>query len=102
VVHDELDLEPGRLQFKFGGGLAGHNGLRSIKAALQTQDFARLRIGIGRPERKDAVTDWVLRRPTGERKLALQRDTEAAANALATLIDDDFEQAQRVINGQRG
>ena len=102
VVHDELDLEPGRLQFKFGGGLAGHNGLRSIKAALQTQDFARLRIGIGRPERKDAVTDWVLRRPTGERKLALQRDTEAAANALAALIDDDFEQAQRVINGQRG
>ena len=101
VIHDELDLEPGRLQCKFGGGLAGHNGLRSIASALGTQDFARLRIGIGRPERKEQVTDWVLRRPTGERKAALTRDTDAAASALALLIDEPFDDAQRRINSSR-
>jgi len=102
VVHDELDLEPGRLQCKFAGGLAGHNGLRSIAATLGTQDFARLRIGIGRPERKEQVTDWVLRRPTGERRAALERDTEAAATALALLVDEPFDDAQRRINAARG
>jgi len=101
VVHDELDLEPGRLQCKFGGGLAGHNGLRSIASALGTQDFARLRIGIGRPERKEQVTDWVLRRPTGERRAALAEDTQAAAVALALLIDEPFDEAQRRINRGR-
>ena len=53
VVHDDVDLEPGRLQARLGGGLAGHNGLRSIAEALGTQDFLRLRIGVGRPERGD-------------------------------------------------
>ncbi len=68
VAHDDLDLDPGRLQLKFGGGLAGHNGLRSIAQVLGTQDFARLRIGIGRPVHKEQVTDYVLKRPTGTRK----------------------------------
>src|SRR5215216_57207 len=53
VVHDDVDLEPGRLQARLGGGLAGHNGLRSISEMLGTQDFLRLRIGVGRPERGD-------------------------------------------------
>ena len=100
VVHDELDLEPGRLQCKMGGGLAGHNGLRSIASTLGTQDFGRLRIGIGRPERKEQVTDWVLRRPTVERLRALQADVAAAAEALATLIDQPFDEAQRQINAR--
>jgi peptidyl-tRNA hydrolase, PTH1 family len=62
VVHDDVDLEPGRLQAKFGGGLAGHNGLRSIAQALGTNDFLRLRIGVGRPGRGDrrSVADYVL------------------------------------------
>ena len=62
VVHDEVDLEPGRVQLRLGGGLAGHNGLRSIAQALGTQEFARLRIGVGRPGRGDrrSVADYVL------------------------------------------
>jgi len=62
VVHDDVDLEVGRLQARAGGGLAGHNGLRSITQALATQDFLRLRVGVGRPERGDPrpVADYVL------------------------------------------
>ncbi len=62
IVHDDVDLEEGRLQARSGGGLAGHNGLRSIAEAMGTQDFQRLRIGVGRPERGDRrpVADWVL------------------------------------------
>jgi PTH1 family peptidyl-tRNA hydrolase len=62
VVHDEVDLEPSRLQARFGGGLAGHNGLRSIAQHLRTSEFMRLRIGVGRPERGDPrpVADFVL------------------------------------------
>src|SRR5512133_4176369 len=62
VVHDDVDLEPGRLQARRGGGLAGHNGLRSLAQHLGSQDFLRLRIGVGRPGRGDprSVSDWVL------------------------------------------
>src|SRR2546425_5089040 len=62
VVHDDVDLDEGRLQARLGGGLAGHNGLRSIAQALGTQDFLRLRIGVGRPGRGDrrSVADYVL------------------------------------------
>jgi PTH1 family peptidyl-tRNA hydrolase len=62
LVHDDVDLEEGRLQAKLGGGLAGHNGLRSIAQHLGTNDFLRLRIGVGRPERGDPrpVADYVL------------------------------------------
>jgi PTH1 family peptidyl-tRNA hydrolase len=101
VAHDDLDLEPGRLQLKFGGGLAGHNGLRSIAQVLATQDFGRLRIGIGRPTHKDQVTDYVLQRPHGARKLALAADVERAADAVEMLLDTDFDVAQRQINGGR-
>jgi PTH1 family peptidyl-tRNA hydrolase len=101
VAHDELDLEPGRLQFKFGGGLAGHNGLRSISSALDTQDFSRLRIGIGKPPTKEQGADYVLQRPTGARKLALAESVEAAADALEILLDDDFDQVQQRVNGAR-
>ncbi len=101
IVHDDLDLEPGRLQLKFAGGLAGHNGLRSIAQVLSTQDFSRLRIGIGRPARKEQVTEYVLRRPTGERKSALETHVRAAADALELLLDEDFDAAQRQINVAR-
>ena len=62
VVHDDVDLPTGRLQARLGGGLAGHNGLRSIAQRLGSQDFLRLRIGVGRPERGDPrpVADYVL------------------------------------------
>lgn len=101
VAHDDLDLEPGRLQLRFGGGLAGHNGLRSIAQVLGTQDFARLRIGIGRPEHKGQVTDYVLKRPTGSRKVELEIDVERAADALEMLVDSGFDLAQRHVNAAR-
>jgi PTH1 family peptidyl-tRNA hydrolase len=98
VAHDELDLEPGRLQLKIGGGLAGHNGLRSIAAVLGTNDFARLRIGIGKPPSKEQGADWVLQRPTGARKVALAALVEAAADALELVLDYEFEDAQQRVN----
>ena len=101
VAHDELDLEPGRLQLKTGGGLAGHNGLRSIAKVLATQDFSRLRIGIGKPPTKEQGADYVLARPTGARKVALAATVSAAADALETVLDYDFEEAQRRVNGSR-
>ena len=101
VAHDELDLEPGRLQLKLGGGLAGHNGLRSIAQTLATQEFSRLRIGIGKPATKEQGADYVLSRPTGARKLALVQSVADAANALELVLDYDFEEAQRRINASR-
>ena len=101
VAHDELDLEPSRLQLKVGGGLAGHNGLRSIAGVLGSNEFPRLRIGIGKPERKEQVTDWVLRRPTGAMRESLLIDTNAAADALEAVIDFGLEEAQRRVNAAR-
>lgn len=102
IAHDELDFEPGRLQLKQGGGLAGHNGLRSIAQALGTNEFARLRIGIGKPVRKEQGADYVLQRPTGAKKIALAQDVSNAADAIETLLDYEFEDAQRRVNGASG
>ena len=98
VVHDEVDLEPGRLQARAGGGLAGHNGLRSIAQALGTQEFLRLRVGVGRPGRGDRrdVADYVLS------PFELEDDREAlvgrAADAVEALVRDGLEAAQRQFN----
>ncbi|MFI5036026.1 MAG: aminoacyl-tRNA hydrolase [Acidimicrobiales bacterium] len=102
VVHDELDLEPGRLQLKVGGGLAGHNGLRSIAGALGSQEFARLRIGIGKPPTKEQGADYVLRRASGARREARDADVERAADALEAILDEGLDVAQRRVNGARG
>src|SRR5213595_1035815 len=93
VVHDDVDLEPGRLQARRGGGLAGHNGLRSLAQHLGTQEFLRLRIGVGRPSRGDPrpVSDWVLS------PFAPEDDPEGlvarAANAVETIASDGLEEA---------
>ncbi|HEY6149201.1 MAG TPA: aminoacyl-tRNA hydrolase [Gaiellaceae bacterium] len=98
VVHDDVDLEPGRLQARRGGGLAGHNGLRSLAQHLGTQDFLRLRIGIGRPERGDPrpVKDWVLS------PFAPEEDAEAliarSADAVETLVREGLEATQQRFN----
>ena len=63
VIHDELDIDPGTIRVKHGGGLAGHNGLKSIADKLQTKDWTRIRVGIGRPPGRMSVVDWVLGRP---------------------------------------
>jgi peptidyl-tRNA hydrolase, PTH1 family len=98
VLHDEVDLEPGRLQARLGGGLAGHNGLRSIAQHLKTQEFLRLRIGVGRPGRGDPrpVADFVLS------PFANEEDVDGivarAADAVETLVRDGLEEAQQRFN----
>jgi len=98
VVHDDVDLEPGRLQARRGGGLAGHNGLRSLAQHLGSQDFLRLRIGVGRPGRGDPrpVKDWVLS------PFAPEEDADAliarAADAVETIVREGLEGAQQRFN----
>jgi peptidyl-tRNA hydrolase, PTH1 family len=98
VVHDDVDLESGRLQARGGGGLAGHNGLRSLAQALGTQDFLRLRIGVGRPGRGDprSVADYVLS------PFAVEQEAEAlvsrSADAIETLAREGVEAAQQRFN----
>ena len=98
VVHDESDLDLGRLQARFGGGLAGHNGLRSIAQHLKTRDFMRLRIGVGRPERGDPrpLADYVLSdfEPTDDADAIVAR----AADAVETLDAEGLERAQAKFN----
>jgi PTH1 family peptidyl-tRNA hydrolase len=86
VVHDELDLPVGRLQVKVGGGLAGHNGLRSIRDHLHSTDFLRVRIGIGKPPGKAEGADHVLRRPSKREQAELAILVEEAADAVETII----------------
>ena len=99
VVHDELDLELGDVRAKQGGGLAGHNGLRSLAEDLGTQDFLRVRIGIGRPERGDRrpVADWVLQPfPPGTDVDRLVRD---GADCTLSVLRDGVDVAMRTWNG---
>jgi len=95
VVHDELDLEPGVLKLKAGGGLAGHNGLRSITQHLKTQDYLRVRIGVGKPPNKDRGADHVLNRvPTAQREL-LDTVVADAADAVEMIVAEGIDAAMR-------
>lgn len=102
IVHDELDLEPGRVQLKMGGGLAGHNGLRSIAQVLGTNDFIRLRIGVGKPRTKEEGANFVLARLRGAKKAERDNNVALAADAIDALIDEGFDGAQRRVNAPRG
>lgn len=98
VVHDELDLEPGALKVKLGGGLAGHNGLRSIRDHLHTVDFVRVRIGVGKPPNKERGADHVLHRvPKAEREL-LDVIVERAADAVERIISNGVDAAMAAYN----
>jgi peptidyl-tRNA hydrolase, PTH1 family len=98
VVHDEVDLELGRLQARTGGGLAGHNGLRSVAQHLGTPEFMRLRIGVGRPERGDPrpVADWVLTPFPPE--VDVVSLVARAADAVEAIVLDGLEDAQLRFN----
>jgi PTH1 family peptidyl-tRNA hydrolase len=98
IVHDELDLEPGRLQFKFGGGIAGHNGLRSIKSVLKTGDFLRLRIGVGKPPHPDAGASWVLSKPSRTDRTLFDTARSESADALELLVREGQERAMAAVN----
>ncbi|HEY5153763.1 MAG TPA: aminoacyl-tRNA hydrolase, partial [Acidimicrobiales bacterium] len=100
IVHDELDLPVGRMKVKLGGGLAGHNGLRSIKAHLHTDDFVRVRIGIGKPPSKEAGADHVLKRPGKAVRTMLADMVARAADAVEAIVDDGLEAAMNRFNAE--
>ncbi|MBD66891.1 MAG: aminoacyl-tRNA hydrolase [Halobacteriovoraceae bacterium] len=97
VVQDELDLPFGQIHFKQGGGLAGHNGLKSIAKHLGTQDFMRMRIGIGRPPR-GSVSNWVLSKFPAELDTELGIVMEKSNQALDYLLENGFKKASNTYN----
>ncbi len=102
VVHDELDLPLGVVRIKAGGGLAGHNGLRSIKAHLHDDGFSRVRIGIGKPPGgKEQGADHVLRAPPKRVRQELDVSVEVAADAVEAILAEGLTTAQNRFNGRR-
>jgi peptidyl-tRNA hydrolase, PTH1 family len=99
VLHDELDLPPGRIRVKVGGGLAGHKGLESVRQHLHTADFVRVRIGIGKPPGRQAGADYVLHRPGRADRELLDVAVEQAADAVEIVITEGVEAAMNRCNG---
>src|SRR5262245_58265737 len=93
IVHDELDLPLGRIKLKRGGGLAGHNGLRSIKSHLHTDEFLRVRIGVGKPPSKDRGADHVLRRPGKNDRVELDIMVREGADAVELILAEGIDAA---------
>lgn len=101
VVHDELDLEPGVVRVKSGGGLAGHNGLRSLRSHLNSTDFTRVRVGVGRPSSDRAsVADHVLQRPGRADRDELDIAVQEAADAVELLLDHSVDQVMNRVNAK--
>jgi PTH1 family peptidyl-tRNA hydrolase len=98
IVHDELDLPPGTVRIKAGGGTAGHNGLRSIEAHLHRRDFLRVRIGIGKPPSRAKGVDHVLKRPTKAVKDLLDVSVEVAADAVEAILAEGVAAAMNRFN----
>lgn len=98
VIHDELDLAVGRLKLKQGGGLAGHNGLKSITQHVGTTDFVRLRVGVGKPPASQLGRDWVLRRPGKTERAELDVSVARAADAIEQFVRDGLDATMNVVN----
>lgn len=101
VAHDELDIPPGQMKLKLGGGHAGHNGLRDIHAQLGSADYWRLRLGIGHPGVKAEVVDYVLRKPTPEHREAIEACIDRSLAALDALLAGDMERATMQLHTNR-
>jgi len=99
VAHDELDLPFGALRLKLGGGDNGHNGLRSIRSALGTGDFHRVRLGVGRPAGRQSPADFVLSPYASAERRDLPEQVERAADAVELLLEEGLEAAQQRFNG---
>lgn len=93
VVHDELDLPPGTVRLKAGGGLAGHNGLRSVQAHLHSTDFLRVRIGVGKPPSAQQGAAHVLKRPSASVRALLDAAVSTAAEAVERIASEGFDAA---------
>jgi peptidyl-tRNA hydrolase, PTH1 family len=98
VAHDELDIVPGQAKLKFGGSHAGHNGLRDIHAQLGTDDYWRLRIGIGHPGVKSEVANWVLKRPSPEHRTAIEETVARTLKAAPALLAGEMEKATLIVH----
>lgn len=98
VAHDELDIAPGHMKLKVGGGHAGHNGLRDIHAQMGSPDYWRLRLGIGHPGVKSEVANYVLRKPPLAEQQAIEACIQRSMMALPALLSGQMEQALRAIH----
>jgi PTH1 family peptidyl-tRNA hydrolase len=98
VVHDELDLPSGRVKVKVGGGTAGNNGLKSIHNHLHTDEYLRVRIGIGKPPGRQPGADYVLRRPGAAERAVLDVAIEQAADAVDAIAAEGVEAAMNRVN----
>ena len=98
VLHDELDIDFGRIRLKFGGGVAGHNGLRSVSSALGTQDFGRVRIGVGKPPGRQSGASFVLENFNSKERPEVGTICEQAADATELMIRAGLEPAQNTVH----
>jgi len=100
VAHDELDLMPGQVKLKLGGSHAGHNGLKDIHAQLGSGDYWRLRIGIGHPGVKSEVINYVLKKPSPEHRVEIEKSIEQALSGIDLVLEGDMERAAMKINAR--
>ena len=98
VAHDELDITPGEAKLKLGGSHAGHNGLRDIHAQLGTDQYWRLRLGVGHPGSKAEVINWVLKKPSPDHRIAIEQTIDRALKAMPHFLAGDMEQATRLVH----
>jgi len=98
VVHDDLDIAPGHAKIKWGGSHAGHNGLRDIHAQLGSDQYWRLRLGIGHPGNKAEVIHWVLKQPSSDHRIAIDQTIVRTLKALQDLTSGNMDQATRLIH----
>lgn len=98
VIHDDMDLEPGSIRVKVGGGHAGHNGLKSIHAKLGSNEYARVRVGLGHPPGKKRVTDFVLQVPKGADAEDFERALDLAYGAAVCVVDEGATKAMNQYN----
>ena len=101
VAYDELDLPPGTARLKKGGGHGGHNGMRDIFQHSQDREFLRLRIGIGHPGHKSAVTGYVLSRPTAEQERQIVQSIDDAVDIMPTVLDGDLAAAMKELHTEK-
>ena len=98
VAHDELDLPPGEAKLKRGGSHAGHNGLRDIHGQLGSDDYWRLRIGVGHPGHKAEVVNWVLKKPSADDRTAIDVTIERSLKAFPDLLHGRLDKATALIH----
>ncbi|MCU7890980.1 MAG: aminoacyl-tRNA hydrolase [Candidatus Thiodiazotropha sp. (ex Ustalcina ferruginea)] len=101
VAHDELDLDPGQIRLKIGGGHAGHNGLRNIMSALGSCDFPRLRIGIDHPNDRGEVVNYVLGRPSKADREAINTAIDSAIDCLDEVVKGELQKAMNHLHSSR-